>query len=121
MRTGVRHDAAPEIVHQILKFLSRQRIIRFHRVTANRLGNNGLAQPQAVDLLSRSLQFIHQLERKPARVGHLDERRQGVQQKRALAKFAQTHAQPRQCGQLLPQKKRVARGQLHRLRQQQSL
>ena len=37
-------------------------------------------------------------------IAHLHERRQRIEQKRAFAKFAQAHAEPRQRGEMIPQK-----------------
>jgi len=60
---------------------------------------------------------IHPRDRaQTARVRRLHERRQRVEQERALAKFAQPHAQPGQRGQLLAQKNRVPRRQFNGLR-----
>ena len=82
------------------QFRAGQRVIGLHRMAADGLGNGVLAQPRQIHLAPRRLQFVHQIEREPARVGGLYERRQRVEQERALAKFTQPNAEPRERGQL---------------------
>ena len=69
MRAGVGHGATAQIVHQILQFRPGQRIVGFHRVAANGLGDGVLAQPQAVHFLPGGFEFIHQFKHEPPRVG----------------------------------------------------
>src|SRR5208283_2210407 len=121
VRTGVRHRATAQVLDEILQFRAGQRVIGLHRMAADGLGNRVLAQPRQVHLAPRRLQFVHEIEHKVAGIGGLYERRQRIEQKRALAEFAQPHAEPGERGQLFAQEIRVAGGQFNGLRQQQLL
>ena len=94
MRTGVRHLAAPQIIHEILQLLLPQRVVGLHRVAADGLDDYILAKPQSIHPFTGCLQLVHQLEDELPRVRRLDERRQRVEQEGSLAELAQPHAKP---------------------------
>ena len=98
-----------------------ERVVGFHRMTADGLGHGMLAQPQGIEFPPGGFEFIRQFEHEPAGVRGFHKRRQGIEQERALAKFAQADTQPRQRRQLFPQETRVPRRELHGFRQEQSL
>src|SRR5258708_33279092 len=65
VRTGVGHGAAAQIPDEVLQFRSAQRIVGFHRMAADGFCHRVFAEPQRIDLLSRRLEFVHQIEREP--------------------------------------------------------
>ena len=90
-------------------------------MAANGFRHGLFAQPEGIDFLDGSHQFVNQLQHKTTRVRHFHKRRQRIEQKCALAKFAQSDAQTAQDRQMLAQELRVPRGHFDRFRQQQTL
>src|SRR5437667_6086975 len=103
VRAGVGHRAGAQVFNQLLQLRPAERVVRLDRVAANRFRHGLFAQPEGIDLLAGSHEFINQLRHTPTRVRHFHERRQRIEQKGALAKFAQADSQTPQDRQVLAQ------------------
>ena len=121
MWTRVRHRTTAQVIDQIFEFGSGKRIVGFHRMTTNRFGNHVFAEPQRVHFLPGGFEFIDEFEHELPRVRRFHHRRESIEQKRALAEFAQADPEPREHFQLPAQETRVANGELNGLGQQQFL
>ena len=121
MRTGVRHGAPAEVFDEVLQLAASQRIIGFDGVAADSFGDRVFSQTRGIYFVAGGFEFVNEFKDEATRIRDFDERRQGVEQERALAKFAEADTQSRERGQLLPQEIGIARRDLDCFRQKQFL